>query len=130
MQYDRKTATLAMNVKRSLPTHLQDAFKLSSPDLVDRVKQLYLHEKKGKTKALAAKFLTMAGVDTESVSGPKPSILTRLVRGIEVVLESEQKVSEHKASEQKASRPHTKKRTRAAKPKSVRKVSGSRVQSS
>jgi len=78
MQYDRQTVNLILEIKRSLPIHLQDDFKLASPDLIDNVKTIYLVTKIDHVRALAAKFLDTAGIEATSLRRSGSSLLTRL----------------------------------------------------
>ncbi len=61
LQYDRNTVNLVFALKRSLPATEQVDFKLSSPDLIQRVKQIYLATSQPATKRLAALFLEEVG---------------------------------------------------------------------
>jgi len=89
MQYDRQTINLVFEIKRALPLHLQDGLKLASPDLVDKVKDIYLNINKDDVKALAARFLHVAGIDVEYLSRSKAKPLARLYRGVEIAVDSE-----------------------------------------
>ncbi len=62
LQYDRRTINLVFELKRSLPLDKQADFKLSNPDLVPKVKEIYLSASSRKSKALAKRVLEKAGV--------------------------------------------------------------------
>lgn len=78
MHYDRLAVNLILEIKRSLPSHLQNDFKLASPDLIDKVKDIFLTTKNDNVKALAAQFLEIAGVKEKSLTKSDSSLLGRL----------------------------------------------------
>lgn len=72
LQYDRQTVNLAFELKRSLPLDDQADFKLSNPDFVSRVKEIYQATPKKQTKKLAQEFLDRIG---EPIKSSKLGIL-------------------------------------------------------
>ncbi len=55
--YDRQTVNIIFELKRSLPMSEQADFRISSPDLIKRVKSIYLETTKADTKTLAKRVL-------------------------------------------------------------------------
>ncbi|WP_353409410.1 hypothetical protein [Arenicella sp. 4NH20-0111] len=66
LQYDRQTIKLAFELKRTLPLDDQADFKISNPDFVSRVKEIYQATTKKKTKDLAEEFLGLVGEPVKS----------------------------------------------------------------
>ncbi len=75
LQYDRNTVNLVLNLKRSLPLEQQADFKLTDPELIPRVKELYRAGLPKKSKALAEQLLIKAGV---AVKKGRPKLLSVL----------------------------------------------------
>ncbi len=69
LNYDRQTVNLAFELKRSLPLTEQASFKLSDPNLVELVREIYRLSSKEQTKQLAQEFLQKVGVSTASSKG-------------------------------------------------------------
>lgn len=72
--YDRQTVNMVFELKRSLPLHEQTDFRISSPDLITRVKDIYLATTKPETKTLAKRLLRAISVLSRS-SNTAPSDL-------------------------------------------------------
>lgn len=68
LQYDRETVNLVFALKRSLPLDDQADFKLSSPDLIEKIKLIHHRSKKASIKALAGQVLAKLGEPTSEPS--------------------------------------------------------------
>lgn len=64
--YDRQTVNMVFELKRSLPVHEQADFRISSPDLLKRVKDIYRETNRADTKTLAKRLLQAISVISTS----------------------------------------------------------------
>ena len=96
MQYNRKLINLVFDIKRTLPDEQKDEFKVSAPDLLDRVVDIYHNTRDAATRDLSKRFLELAG---HEVPENKP----RTYRGM--VMAEEQKPRKSESESGETSRP-------------------------
>ena len=64
--YDRNMVNLVFELKRTLPLQEQADFRISSPDLLKRVKDIYNATSKPETKDLAKRLLQSVSLSSQT----------------------------------------------------------------